>query len=46
MGCCADKQKKEFVKFFDVSKEAEAREHAKNTGGTLKKIDQMGRAIK
>lgn len=40
------KSKKEFVKFFDKSKEAEAKAHAEKTGGTLKKIDQLGRAIK
>lgn len=40
------KSKQEFVKFFDKSKEAEARAHAEKTGGTLKKIDQMKRAIK
>lgn len=40
------KSKKEFVKFFDESKEAEARAPAAKTGGILKKIDQLKREIK
>lgn len=40
------KSKKEFVKFFPKNKEDDARSHAEKTGGTLKKIDQMGRSIR
>lgn len=38
--------KRKFVDFFDLRKETEARDFAKKTGGTLKKIDQIGRVIK
>lgn len=40
------KSSKEFVKFFPKDKEADAKAHAEKTGGTLKKIDQAGRAMK
>ena len=40
------KSSKEFVKFFPKEKEADAKAHAEKTGGTLKKIDQAGRAMR